>query len=121
MQSKSRRSVYSRTLRDLSAQGAMVVIDARLARWRRRNERCDRRIFTERLPGLAAPFARQTARLVEIVRLVGHSMGGRPSERLMRRLGMPVSDTAVLRSLEEHARAGSDNGAVHVAGIDDWA
>jgi hypothetical protein len=39
----------------------------------------------------------------------------------MRRLGMPVSDTTILRSLKEHARVRSDNGAVHVAGIDDWA
>ena len=39
----------------------------------------------------------------------------------MRRLGMPVSDTTILRSLKEHARTRSDNGAVHVAGIDDWA
>ena len=120
-QSTSRHSAYSRTLRDLSAQGALVIISARLARWRCRNQRCDRRIFTERLPGLAAPFARQTARLAGIVRLLGHSAGGRPSERLMRRLGMPVSDTTILRSLKEHARARSDNGAVHVAGIDDWA
>ena len=104
-----------------SAQGAPVIITARLARWRCRNQRCDRRIFTERLPGLAAPFARRTARLAGIVRLLGHSAGGRPSERLMRRLGMPVSDTTILRSLKEHARARSDNGAVHVAGIDDWA
>ena len=39
----------------------------------------------------------------------------------MKRLGMPVSDTTILRSLKEHARTRSDNGAVHVAGIDDWA
>ena len=120
-QSTSRHSAYSRTLRDLSAQGAPVIIKARLARWRCRNQRCGRSIFTERLPGLAAPFARRTARLASIVRLLGHSAGGRPSERLMRRLGMPVSDTTILRSLKEHARTRSDNGAVHVAGIDDWA
>jgi transposase len=120
-QSKSRHSAYSRTLRDLSAQGAPVIINVRVARWRCRNQRCDRRIFTERLPGLAEPFARRTARLAGIVRLLGHSAGGRPSERLMRRLGMPVSDTTILRSLKEHDRARSDNGAVHVAGIDDWA
>src|SRR5208283_4579735 len=58
--------------------------------------------------GLAAPFARRTARLAGIVRLLGHSAGGRPSERLMRRLGMPVSDTTILRSLKEHARARSE-------------
>ena len=80
-----------------------------------------RRVFTERHPGLAAPFARQTSRLAEVIRLVGHSMGGRPSERLIRRLGMPVSDTTILRSLKGHARVSSVNGAVRVAGIDDWA
>ena len=67
-QSKSRHSAYSRTLRDLSAQGAPVIINARLARWRCRNQRCDRRIFTERLPGLAAkatgPSYRTTLRTV---------------------------------------------------------
>src|ERR1700733_10979089 len=89
-QSKSRHGTYWRTLRDLSAQGAPVVVNARLGRWRCRNQRCDRRIFTERVPDLAAPFARRTARLSEIVRLLGHSAGGRPSERLMRRLGVDV-------------------------------
>jgi hypothetical protein len=48
-------------------------------------------------------------------------MGGRPSERLMMRLGMPVSDTTILRSLKGHARFRSANDAVRVAGVDDWA
>jgi len=34
-----------RTLGDLSAQGAPVNIQARLTRWRCRNDQCDRRIF----------------------------------------------------------------------------
>jgi transposase len=67
VQSSSRHSVYSRTLGDLSAQGTPVTIRARVGRWRCRNERCDRQIFAERLPGLAAPSARQTDRLAEIV------------------------------------------------------
>ena len=45
----------------LSAQGAPVIVLARLGRWRCRNQQCDRRIFTERVPSLAAPFARRTA------------------------------------------------------------
>ena len=123
-QSKSRHSTYWRTLWDLSAQGAPVIVNARLGRWRCRNQLCDRRIFTERVPSLAAPFARRTARLAGIVRLLGHSAGGRPSERLMRRLGMPVSDTTILAGLRKHARARSESSAVaavHVAGVDDWA
>jgi hypothetical protein len=114
-QSKSRHSTYWRTLRDLSAQGAPVIVNARLGRWRCRNQLCDRRIFTERAPSLAAPFARRTARLAGIVRLLGHSAGGRPSERLMRRLGMPVSDTTILAGLRKHARARSESSASNAA------
>src|ERR1700733_5131636 len=62
-QSKSRHSTYWRTLRDLSAQGAPVIVYARLGRWRCRNQQCDRLRFTRAGPGLAAPFARRTARL----------------------------------------------------------
>ena len=123
-QSQSRHSTYWRRFRDLSAQGAQVMVQARLGRWRCRNQQRDRRIFTERVPALAAPFARRTTRLAEIVRLLGHSAGGRPSERLMRRLGMPVSDTTILASLKHHAKAPSENSAgvaVRVAGVDDWA
>ena len=39
----------------------------------------------------------------------------------MRRLGMPVSDTTILRKLRRHARFASASGPVRVAGIDDWA
>jgi transposase len=122
--SNSRHSTYSRTLRDLSAQGAPVLVRARLGRWRCRNLKCDQRIFAERLPGLAAPLSRVTTRFAEIVRLLGHSAGGRPSERLMRRLGMPISDTTILASLKQAAKVPSENcagAAVRVAGVDDWA
>jgi transposase len=102
-QSNSCHSSYVRTLRDLPAQGTPVQVQARLTRWRCRNDQCDRQIFAKRLPRLAAPYARRTARLAEIVSLFGHSVGGRPSERLMGRLGMPVSHTTILRSLKECA------------------
>ena len=78
IESSSRHSSYIRTLRDLSSQGRPVNIQARLTRWQCRNDRCERRIFAKRLPTLAA---RRTARLAGIVRLFGHSVGGRPSER----------------------------------------
>src|SRR5271170_481782 len=62
-QSSSRHSSYLRMLRDLSAQGKPVIIQARSTRWRCWNQQCHRRIFAERLPRLATPFARRTARL----------------------------------------------------------
>ncbi|HYZ40044.1 MAG TPA: ISL3 family transposase [Stellaceae bacterium] len=121
MQSSSRHSFYSRTLGDLSAQGMPVSVRVRVARWRCRNQRCDRRIFAERLPRLAVPFARQTDRLAEIVRLFGYSAGGRPSERLMTRLGMRVSDTTILRHLKQHAGARPDRSVIRIVGVDEWA
>ena len=89
--------------------GAPVTIRVRVGHWRCRNERCDRHIFAERLPGLAGPSARQADRLAEIVRLFGHSAGGRPSERLMVRLGMHVSDSTILRRVKHHARIGPEH------------
>jgi len=97
------------------------MIRARATRWRCRNTACERRIFAERLPHLAARFGRRTTRLAGIVRLFGHSAGGRPSERLMSRLGMPVSDTTILRSVKEAARAETKRAPVRVVGIDEWA
>ena len=97
--SSSRHSSYLRTLWDLSAQGTLVNIQARLTCWRCRNDQCDCWIFAERLPRLATPFARRTSQLVGIVRLFGHSAGGRPAKRLMARLGMPVSDTETVQNL----------------------
>ena len=53
-----------------------------------------------------------------IVRLFGHAAGGRPSERLLARLGMPVGHTTILR---HKARRPGRPATLRVAGIDDWA
>ena len=121
VQSRSRHSFYSRTLGDLSAQGTPVTIRVRVGRWRCQNKRCDRQIFAERLPGGAEPSARQTDRLAEIIRLFGHSAGGRPSERLMVRLGMRVSDSTILRRVKHDAEIGPNRAVMRVAGVDEWA
>ena len=97
------------------------MIRARLTRWRCQNDHCVRRIFAERLPELAAPYARRTARMAGIVQLFGHSAGGRPSERLIARLGTPVGHTTILQSVRKSARAHGGLASVRVAGIDDWA
>jgi hypothetical protein len=59
-------------------------------------------------------------RAAELVRLVGHAAGGRPAERLLRRLGMPQGDDRILRHLKRHAAA-VPHGPIRVAGIDDWS
>jgi transposase len=118
-QSSSRHSVCSRALGDLSAQRTPVTIRVRVGRWRCRNERCDRRIFAERLPGIAAPSARLTDRLADIVRPFGHNAGVRPSARLVARLGMCVSHTTIVRRLKQHARTKLKRAANRVVGVDE--
>ena len=117
--SSSRHGAYIRSLQDLSAQGAPVVVQARVTRWRCLNDQCERRTFAERRLDLTAPFARRTTRMAGIVRLFGHAAGGRPSERLLARLGMPVGHTTILRHVKRGARGGT--ATLRVAGIDDWA
>jgi transposase len=51
----------------------------------------------------------------------GHGVGGRPGERLMKRLGMPVSDDTILRQLKRRVAARGAPTNVRVAGIDDWS
>ena len=124
--SESRHSTYWRTLWDLSAQGTPVVISARLGRWKGVETRSViGRISPSALRNFAAPFACRTARMAGIVRLLGHSAGGRPvgaaDEQHGWHAGQLHDDSD---HLEEVRRARSENGAaaaVRVAGVDDWA
>jgi hypothetical protein len=62
-----------------------------------RNAKCARRTFAERLPELAAPHARQTARLAEAQSQVAAALGGEAAARMLRCLAMPASPDTVLR------------------------
>ena len=61
---------------DLPVKGTPLLLDLRLGRWRCLNEQCRRKTFVERVPSVAAPMARRTVRVAEIVRLFGHAAGG---------------------------------------------
>ena len=58
-------SCYERTLADLPWAEYHVRIQLRVRKWFCRNRHCRRRIFTERLPIVAAPWARRTLRLAQ--------------------------------------------------------
>src|ERR1035441_492981 len=63
VRSKSRHSRYKRSLQDLPVQGTPVTVQLQMARWRCGNRRCSRKIFTGRIPKVAAPWSRRTNRL----------------------------------------------------------
>jgi transposase len=119
-QSKSRHGWSYRSLQDLPIQGNEVTVRLQLRRWRCTYRQCRRQTFTDRVPAIASPYARRTRRVAEIVGLLGHSTGGRPGERLIRRLGMPISDDTILRQLKRNA-ARADDAPARIVGIDDWS
>src|SRR4051812_41769060 len=119
--SHTRHSRYWRTLRDVAAHGQFVTLRGQVSRWRGRNLRGDTAIFAHRLPGVAMPRAQHTVRLGTVVHLVGHALGGRAGERLLRRLWMVVSADSVVRAVTRGAPSAPADPAIRVVGIDDWA
>lgn len=97
-----------------------MTLRVRVTRWRCSYSPCGTKFFSSPLPGTAHAFARQTDRAAAITLLVGQALGGRASERLINRLGLPVSDDTILRRLK---RGGSEHKSVGttIVGIDDWA
>jgi hypothetical protein len=87
-------------------------------RWFCDNPCCPRRIFTERLPTVAAPFSQRTTRLATIVLIFGVAVGGAPGARLLAELGIPINGVTLLRAVM--ATTLPDSGAPHVLGVDDW-
>src|SRR4051812_9160905 len=69
-------SHYGRTLADLSWAGWTVRLELGVRKLFCDNPDCMRRIFTERLPGVVAPWARRTLRLGK--RLTAVALGGSP-------------------------------------------
>jgi len=98
--STSRHSRYVRSLTDLPAVGGSVVLRVQVGRWRCRQPACAVGFFTAGLPGVAEVRGRRTCRADVVIHLVGHALGGRPGERLIRRLGLPVSDDTLVRQLK---------------------
>lgn len=107
-----------RRLQVLPAHGDRVTIALWVCRWRCPASTCPQRTFSDYTSTIARPFARRTSRAGQIVGHLGHATGGRPAERLLRRLGVGVSDDTVLRHLKK--RAGSATPPPTVIGIDDW-
>lgn len=99
-------SRYSRTLADLPWAGAAVRLTLRVRKFFCTLAACPQRVFTERLPDLAAPYARKTARLADILRLVA-------------RLGLAASPRTLLRLLRRTPPVARPT--PRVLGVDEWA
>ena len=112
-------SDYGRTLADLPWAQYRVSLQLRVRKWFCRNRHCPRRIFTERLPTVAAPWARRTLRLAQRLVALGMALGGKAGVRLGHAWALAVSRHTLLRGLRRHPAPALPT--PRVLGVDDFA
>jgi transposase len=112
-------SRYHRTVADLPWHGLPVRLQLSCRKFFCDRPDCSRRIFTERLPGIVRPSARQTERMAQALLLIGYALGGEAGARLVAELGMSGSPDTLLRQIRQAMP--SVAGTPQVLGVDDWA
>ncbi len=112
-------SHYPRTLTDLPWGALRVRLELTVRKFFCDMPTCVRRIFTERLPEVAAPYARRTTRLADVLRLLAIAVGGQLGSRVLKRLRTPISATTLLRLIRRTPLA--TRPTPRVLGVDDWS
>jgi transposase len=112
-------SHYTRTLADLPWQGIPVTVRLRVRRFFCEQKSCNQVIFAERLPGLAAHYARRTERLEGWFTHVSFALGGEAGSRLLRDLGVVVSGDTLLSHIRSMRLPSHDT--PRVLSVDDFA
>lgn len=92
-------SWYTRTLSDLPWQGVPVTISLQVKRFFCDGDFCERRIFSERLPGVVGCYGRRTERLQSWFTHVSFALGGEAGSRLLKDLGVVVSGDTLLNHI----------------------
>lgn len=112
--------VHSRYLRvafDLPWHGVPVFLQVRARKFFCDNDTCQRAIFCERLPAIAAR-ARKTGRLEDTLLAIALELGGRAGARLAEELGLLVGRDAMLGRIKTTQSGDLEN--LKIVGIDDF-
>jgi transposase len=96
----------TRRLADLPWHGIAMRLVLYVRKFFCDNVSCARRVFTERLPEVVAPYARRTLRLEHWFTVVGFAAGGAVGARLLRELGLVATPVMVLARLRAYAPTG---------------
>lgn len=112
-------SRYMRTLADLPWATLAVGLRVRVRKFFCDNTACPRRIFVERLEGVAEVYAHRTDRQHGSLTAIAFALGGEAGSRLAANLGMRVSPDTLLRFVRGAPEA--DLPAPTILGVDDWA
>jgi transposase len=117
--SERQHSQYTRTLADLPCVGQSVALKVTVRRFKCENGMCIRKIFFERIPQFARPWARMTTRLVEALQSIGMATTGEGGARLAKRLHVDTSSPTMLRRIMDAPYSSSET--VNALGIDDFS
>lgn len=112
-------SHYQRTLADLPWAEFQVQIRFEVRKFFCENSACPRRIFSERLPQIAAPWARRTQRLNGQLSEIGLALGGSAGKKLSQKLHCGVSRNTILRLVMRLPIPQVTN--PKIVGVDDFA
>jgi transposase len=112
-------SRYTRRLDDLPCLGRCMRLQFAVRRFVCPLLDCPRRIFAERLPGFAAPWARTTDRLCRTQTDIGLSLGGEAGSRLAAHMAIATSPDTLLRRVKSLKKEPAPS--PRIVGIDDWA
>lgn len=94
-------SRYKRTLADIPCVSFSLTLALTVCKFFCDNCACVRRIFTERIGGVAAPWARKTVRLVHWLQSIGLALGGAAGTRLALWLGIQACGSTLLNHLKQ--------------------
>ncbi len=112
-------SRYERTLADLPCVNFSLILVLQVCKFFCQNSACKRRIFTERIPEVAVPWARKTARLVEQLQSIGLALGGAAGARLCQQLGYSACGSTLLNQLKKLPM--TSFAVPKILGVDDFA
>lgn len=111
-------SYYNRTFKDLPMFGNKSTIFLRSRKFYCLNDTCQSKVFTERFSEHFFPYKRSTSRLEKAASDLVIEAGGKPSERIAKILGFPISETKLLTLLEKKKIPLQNT--PRALGVDDW-
>ena len=111
-------SHYQRHIADLPIASRMTKVVLNATKFRCRNPKCPLKIFCEPLCSVPV-HSRRTARLAHRLCQIAYQLGGQAGAQLATLLGMPVSDTTLVRLLR--ASQLPTPPTPKVLGVDDWS
>jgi len=112
-------SRYTRQLADLPWHGVALRLSLHVRKFFCDTLSCHRHVFTERLPSVAAPYARRTLRLEHWFTVVGFAAGGVGGARILQALGVSATPAVVLARLRAYSAPTCPT--PRVLGVDDFA